>query len=364
MPTQTTENCCTCGPGKLIIANSNCGSECLGSFIPVHELLSTAERDVFGYPRPGPELIKEIQEFTGVADQDAVFPTTSALRAAGTLINLLKPDAVVVAETDFVGFTIAANVSGAPLVRVPANLRGTNIGIEERIAATASEYVQPVIFVTVPITNPGQVRINPRVLVAAVKRRCPWAVVVLDDAYADYSTFSHKEIANLAVTNPRTVSLSPVSKLLYLPAVTTSWIITGDPAIKQALQRVKLPYEPSGMGNSIVPKALANQEWFEAAREDVKQARNVLGSGLRKVLGAPQVISGPGPWVLIDAGQQADALVTWLGGKGILVQQQSGLDPSLPSHLVRVSATASCEASRIVEKIKAYFDDPPPAFQI
>ena len=162
------------------------------------------------------------------------------------------------------------------------------------------------------------------------------AVVVVDEAYAEFARTGTPSALTLLPGRPRLVVTRTMSKAFALAGARVGYL-AADPSVCDALRLVRLPYHLSSVTQAVALAALAHAEPLLATVEAIRAQRDrivdeLVAMGLRPV-------ASDANFVLF--GGLADQRATWqaLLDQGVLVR-----DVGLPGHL-RVTAGTPDETS-------------------
>ncbi|AXG13133.1 histidinol-phosphate transaminase [Intrasporangium calvum] len=205
-------------------------------------------------------------------------------------------------------------------------------------AAQAREHDPSVVFLCSP-NNPTGTAL-PFEVIGAVLDAAPNAVVVVDEAYAEFARPGTPSALTLLPTHPRLVVTRTMSKAFAFAGGRLGYLVAS-PALVDALRLVRLPYHLSTPTQTIATVALEHAELMLSTVEAVKVQRDRLFHDLG-ALGATPVQSDAN-FVLF--GGLVDEKSTWqaLLERGILVR-----DVGIRHHL-RVTAGTPAETTRFLE---------------
>jgi histidinol-phosphate aminotransferase len=166
-------------------------------------------------------------------------------------------------------------------------------------------------------------------VVEAVYAAAERAVVVVDEAYAEFARPGTPSALTLLEGRPRLVVTRTMSKAFAFAGGRLGYL-AADPAFVDALRLVRLPYHLSAPTQAIALAALKHASEMLATVEAIKEQRDSMVTGLAE-LGLDPVASDAN-FVLF--GGLADAAATWraLLDRGVLVR-----DVGIP-HYLRVTA--------------------------
>jgi histidinol-phosphate aminotransferase len=173
-------------------------------------------------------------------------------------------------------------------------------------------------------------------VVAAVYDASPRAVVVVDEAYAEFARAGTPSALELLPGRPRLVVTRTMSKAFAFAGARLGYL-AADPAVADALRLVRLPYHLSALTQAAAGAALAHAPDLLATVEATKAERDRIVEALAAMGLAP--VPSDANFVLF--GGLPDEQATWqaLLDRGVLIR-----DVGLPGHL-RVTAGTPAETS-------------------
>lgn len=204
--------------------------------------------------------------------------------------------------------------------------------------AQAAEVDPHVVFLCSP-NNPTGTAL-PGDVVAAMLEAAPRALVVVDEAYAEFARPGTPSALRLLADHDRLVVTRTMSKAFTLAGGRVGYL-AAHPEVVDALRLVRLPYHLSTPTQTIARVALAHAPALLASVEAIKVQRDRLVTDLAAMGLAP--VPSDANFVLF--GGLADAPATWqaLLDDGVLVR-----DVGIPGHL-RVTAGTPHETGRFLE---------------
>lgn len=181
-------------------------------------------------------------------------------------------------------------------------------------------------------------------VVQAALDAAPHAVVVVDEAYAEFARTGTRSALTLLAGRPRLVVTRTMSKAFALAGGRLGYL-AADPALIDLLRLVRLPYHLSTQTQVLARAALAHADVLLGEVEAIKTQRDRIVAELT-VMGLAPVASDAN-FVLF--GGLADAPATWraLLDAGVLVR-----DVGLAGHL-RVTAGTEAETTAFLEALGA-----------
>ena len=162
------------------------------------------------------------------------------------------------------------------------------------------------------------------------------AVVVVDEAYAEFARTGTPSALILLPGRPRLVVTRTMSKAFALAGARVGYL-AADPSVCDALRLVRLPYHLSSVTQAVALAALAHAEPLLATVEAIRAQRDRIVDELTAM--GLRAVASDANFVLF--GGLADQRATWqaLLDHGVLVR-----DVGLPGHL-RVTAGTPDETS-------------------
>jgi histidinol-phosphate aminotransferase len=211
-------------------------------------------------------------------------------------------------------------------------------------AASAVEQVRrhraDVVFLCSP-NNPTGTALDLDVVVA-VHDAAEGALVVVDEAYAEFARPGTPSALTLLDGRPRLVVTRTMSKAFALAGGRLGYL-AADPALVDALRLVRMPYHLSTQTQAVALAALAHADLMLETVDAIKDQRDRIVTGLGG-LGLDPV---PSDANFVLFGGLADAHETWsaLLERGVLVR-----DVGIP-HYLRVTAGTPAETTRFLEAV-------------
>ncbi len=213
-------------------------------------------------------------------------------------------------------------------------------------AAAAADQVRgsdpDVVFLCSP-NNPTGTALDPDV-VEAVYAASDHAMVVVDEAYAEFARAGTASAVQLLPGRPRLVVTRTMSKAFAFAGARLGYL-AADPSVADALRLVRLPYHLSALTQAAACAALAHAPSLLATVEATKRERDRIVETLPE-LGLRPV---PSDANFVLFGGLADEQATWaaLLERGVLVR-----DVGLPGHL-RVTAGTPAETEAFLQALAA-----------
>ncbi|HET6968342.1 MAG TPA: histidinol-phosphate transaminase, partial [Ornithinibacter sp.] len=211
-------------------------------------------------------------------------------------------------------------------------------------AASAVEQVRrhgpDVVFLCSP-NNPTGTALGLDV-VEAVHDAAPNALVVVDEAYAEFARPGTPSALTLLNGRPRLVVTRTMSKAFALAGGRLGYL-AADPALVDALRLVRMPYHLSTPTQAVALAALAHADLMLETVGAIKEQRDRIVAGLA----AAGLDPVPSDANFVLFGHLADAHATWsaLLDRGVLVR-----DVGI-AHYLRVTAGTPDETTRFLEAV-------------
>jgi histidinol-phosphate aminotransferase len=179
-------------------------------------------------------------------------------------------------------------------------------------------------------------------VVEAVHDAAQGALVVVDEAYAEFARPGTPSALTLLAGRPRLVVTRTMSKAFALAGGRLGYL-AADPVLVDALRLVRMPYHLSTQTQAVALAALAHADLMLETVRAIKEQRDRIVTGLSD-LGLDPV---PSDANFVLFGGLADAQVTWsaLLDRGVLVR-----DVGIP-HYLRVTAGTPLETTRFLEAV-------------
>jgi histidinol-phosphate aminotransferase len=179
-------------------------------------------------------------------------------------------------------------------------------------------------------------------VVEAVHDAAPRALVVVDEAYAEFARPGTPSALSLLAGRPRLVVTRTMSKAFALAGGRLGYL-AADPVLVDALRLVRMPYHLSTTTQAVALAALAHADLMLETVGVIKEQRDRVVDGLAAAGLEP--VPSDANFVLF--GHLADAHATWsaLLDRGVLVR-----DVGI-AHYLRVTAGTPDETTRFLEAV-------------
>ena len=166
-----------------------------------------------------------------------------------------KGDEMVVGDPTFTSYELAARTMGAGVVRVP--LREYKQDIPAMLDAVG-ERTKAVVLCS-PL-NPTGTTVSAAELEEMLSSLPPRVLLVLDEAYVEYvSDPAHPDALAYRERYPNLIIARTFSKVYGLAGLRVGYVIC-DPSVREALEKVKLPFNVNRLGQAAALAALEDEE--------------------------------------------------------------------------------------------------------
>jgi len=240
---------------------------------------------------------------------------------------LAPGDTMVQPQYAFAAWAIAARAAGARVVSAPE--RDYCVDVDALIAAVNAR--TRVVFVANPANPTGTV--IPFSEIKRLHAALPEQVLlVLDAAYAEFAegVGDYEDGLRLARTAPNVVLTRTFSKLHGLASLRVGWGYASA-AIADVLNRIRLPFNTSTMGQAAAVAALADSDFVARSLSLVRDGRPKLerllcNAGLVALPSAANFVTA-----LASSADEASRIDRGLAERGILVRALSNY--GMPNHI-------------------------------
>lgn len=275
------------------------------------------------YPAPQPELLRQALATLYGVDTAELLIGRGSDEAIDLLVRgLCRPgqDAVLISSPVFGMYAISARLQGAPLVDVPLIDGPDGFSLDCSAVADAAERSGAhLVFVCAP-GNPGGNVVTLDDIAALAARLAGKAIVVVDEAYAEFSDCP--SALGLRATHPNLAVLRTLSKAHALAGARIGSLIA-DPQLIAILRNCQAPYP---LPTPCVELALAALQPESLARtqmqvDEVRRERERLAGVISSLPGVRQVYPSQGNFLLLRLAD-AEAAFRRLLAAGVVVRDQ------------------------------------------
>jgi histidinol-phosphate aminotransferase len=253
------------------------------------------------------------------------------------------PSVVLLPTPTFVMYRATARVQGHKPVEVPLDAAWD---LDVRGMQRACEMAPPsVVFIASP-NNPTSNRMSDD-RIAAVLAAAPGALVVVDEAYADYSGAS---LRSWRAQHPNLAILRTLSKI-GLASLRVGWI-EADAALVRELDKVRQPYNVSATSQAMAA-AVLSEGWDEVQHHvrAVVDERERVSAALRKMSGV-DVPKSDANFLWVGTPRPSAQVHEALVARGVLVRSFHNAGGRLKDRL-RVTVGSRAENDRFLEAFEA-----------
>jgi histidinol-phosphate aminotransferase len=289
---------------------------------------------------PDPQCLplrKALAERTGIPSE-CIIVTHGADEAFDLLAYafLDRGDEVVVGEPAFSSYELAAATMGARVVRVP--LRNYRQDVPAMLEAVTSR--TKMVFICSPL-NPTGTTVGEGELEEALEAFSGRVLLVLDEAYVEYVTDPrHPDALRLFRRHPHLVVVRTFSKIYGLAGLRVGYAFC-HPEVREALERVKLPFNVNRLGQAAALAALEDEDHVARSREMNERGKERIYALLQKY--DLEYVPTQANFILVRNGRFGD-LFQLLLRRGVIVRDGAAL--GLPGH-VRITVGDDCQNERL-----------------
>ena len=248
-------------------------------------------------------------------------------------------DEVIFSQYAFAVYPLVTQAIGAKAVIAPASDFGHDL---DAMTTLISEQTK-LIFIANP-NNPTGTALAPQQIEIFLKKVPESVIVVLDEAYVEYTTQQFNTVAWLA-GYPNLVITRTFSKAYGLAALRVGYSLSS-PEIADCLNRIRQPFNVNSLALVAAVAALADKDYVE-------QSRQLNEAGLKQyVTGFEQLgltyIPSKGNFITVDVKRNADSIYQSLLQQGVIVRPIANY--GLPQHL-RISVGLGEENQRCLDAL-------------
>jgi len=283
------------------------------------------EATINRYPEPQPQRLRaSMAALYGVAPETLVI-TRGADDAIDMLVRAFcRPgvDAIAICSPTFTAYEHFARLQGARLVEIPLD-RDFDLNSENFVAAIASDANVKLAFICSP-NNPTGNEVSPA-LVLKVAHALPEVIVVVDEAYLDFS--STPSLVAEGAQRPNIVVLKTLSKAFGLAGARVGCAI-GNRELISIAARALPPYPLPSPSVEAALAALnpARRVVHQERIARIKAERDRLAALLKSSPIVKSVRNGGGNFLFLEV-EDAEALAAKLRSLGIRVRFRPGAAP-------------------------------------
>jgi histidinol-phosphate aminotransferase len=234
-----------------------------------------------------------------------------------------RGDRVVVGDPTFSSYELAARTMGAEVVKVP--LREYRQDVRAMLEAVDGRTKMMVL--CSPL-NPTGTTVSAPELEEALSG-LPWkALLVLDEAYLEYvDDPGHPDSLRYLSSDPRLVVTRTFSKIYGLAGLRVGYVLCSPP-VREALERVKLPFNVNRLAQAAAVAALRDEEHLKRSREMNRRGKRELYRVLEEC--GFGYVPTQANFILVRNGDHPDLFAELLR-RGIIVRDGAAL--GIPGHV-------------------------------
>ncbi len=224
-------------------------------------------------------------------------------------------DEVLFTEHAFLMYKVYTLSAGA----TPVEAMETNLKADIPALLAAVTERTKIVFIANP-NNPTGSYVTQAELQGLRDRLPPHILLAVDGAYAECAEAGDYDSGlTLAGTTDNTVMLRTFSKLYGLPLLRLGWMLA-DPAIINAVSRIKSPFNVNGAAQAAGLAALNDKEWLAGQYQLNLQGKHSLVASFRSL--SLKVYDSEGNFVLVDFGspEKAKQVVAALEAQHIFIR--------------------------------------------
>ncbi len=289
-------------------------------------------------------LRSRLSDYVGVPD-DHVLVTNGSDDALDLLCKTyLNPeDRVVLPYPTYTHFLVFAGARGARFD--PVTYDNPFKGHIDRIISALTPWTKLVYLVNP--NNPTGVQFS-RADIARLVRRAPLSLVVVDEAYFEFSGVS---VADLTLEFPNLVVTRTFSKSFGIAGLRIGYLVARPEVIKD-LRRVFNPKSVNVLGQVAAAAALDDLGYHEDYVRQARASREVLAEWIRSR--GVEARSTSANWVLVKV-PDPTSFVRALEARGVYVRDRSNF-PQLGGW-VRMSVGTAEQTAQLCERLADAFDE-------
>jgi len=278
--------------------------------------------------------------------KEQILIDSSGLNRIKLLPLMVGAKSVVTVQGDFPGYSLAASIKGISHHEIPCQIGAKTLS-PQVVADVVTNLDSPVVFLSMPIINPGQTAINLEIAKAILKAN-DTAIIVIDAAYKR-AVKNSEDYVRFALNNPRVVYLNVAAKDLGACGARICWMI----ATPELLNRIKsgiCPYPVPTQAARFISRLSLRSDLIARIHEVQAEAKEIYREWL--AVSGLRYIDGDGPWVLIYLGVYCSKIVEQLiNDHQIFTQDQSNKVSNLDGW-IRISSSVPCQAKKVVKAMR------------
>ena len=227
--------------------------------------------------------------------------------------------------------------------------RQADFTIDAAAAVSAVDALQPDVVLLTSPNNPTGTAL-PREHVAAVYEAATGAVVVVDEAYAEFRRPGTPSALTLLEGRPRLVVTRTMSKAFSLAGARLGYLAAGS-AVVDAVRVVRLPYHLSAVSQAVALTALRHADSLLAQVDTLREERDRTVDVLRHL--GLDVADSDANFVLFGTFAERHGIWQALVDRGVLIRETG------PEGWLRVSVGTPAEMEAFTTALEAVLQEVP-----
>jgi histidinol-phosphate aminotransferase len=256
-------------------------------------------------------------------------------------------DEVIFSQYAFAVYPLVTQAIGAKAVIAPASDFGHDLDAMTILISNQTK----LIFIANP-NNPTGTTLAPEQIDAFLQQVPPSVIVVLDEAYVEYTTQRINTIDWLA-RYPNLVITRTFSKAYGLAALRVGYSLSS-PEIADLLNRIRQPFNVNSLALATATAALADSDYIEQSRQMNEAGLKQLAAGFEQM--GLAYIPSKANFIAVDVNTNAEAIFQSLLHQGVIVRPIANY--GLPQHL-RISVGLAEENQRCLDALAIALEQTP-----
>ncbi len=300
------------------------------------------------YPDPGAVMLKQaLAKHLNVPENTIVAGNGGESLLMLMLTALCKPgDEILTSQGSFVIMYLWAKIRNLPLRLIP--LTPSYAFDLDRILDSVSDHTRLIYLANA--NNPTGTGINSHQLKSFIEKIPPHILIMVDEAYFEFSVAMDPDFPDTTRWEyPNVMTLRSFSKCYGIAGTRLGYLIT-QPPLAEAIQKVSLTFEPTGLAQEIGTAVLNDAEYLNYVVSSNKAALQQYYDGFNRL--HIKYIPSMANFVMIDMEtvDRARKLFHGLYSRGILTRM---LDGSGLGHCIRISAGRPEDNKEVLDAIQS-----------
>ncbi len=319
-----------------------------------YALRSLHDNDFSLYPDGGMRLRIALAEHLSVGVENVISHSGSdAILHLAHRTFIDNGDTIVSSQGTFIGFQVAASLSGAKTTYTPL----TKDYRYDAKALTDAVTPKTKILYIANVNNPTGTYLRRDELIYILDNVPETTLVILDEAYFEYSAYLSEQYPDaMLLRRPNVLILRTFSKCYGLAGLRVGYGI-GDKNVIASMIKAKLPFEPNIAGQTAAIAALQDKEFLKRTLELNARGLKLYQYMLQEIgVYSPETA---GNFIMLDCNTQETAQSVFLAllKKGFITRPLAG-GFSL-SHCIRVSTGADKSNANFCNAMKEVAEEIP-----